>query len=129
MQPLLQARHSSPVGGHFRFLGPTDQARAQHYLNAVRELRGGLHGGAVLAMGLSPAEAVVVHSPGMAPVFGWDAAAIPVDDSSKGEWKVAEAGTDLAMARVLHSLSTDECAEFEALVLAMHKAIQAAKEG
>ena len=121
---LFAGWRSLPVPGADR-----PKARAQHYLNALRELRGGLHGGAVLAMGLSPAEAVVVHSPGMAPVFGWDAAAIPVDDSSKGEWKVAEAGTDLAMARVLHSLSTDECAEFETLVLALHKAVQAAKEG
>ena len=105
------------------------KALTQHLLNALRELRGGLHGGAVLAMGLSPAEAVVLHSPGMAPVFGWDAAAVPVDDSTKEEWKIAEAGTDLAMARVLRSLSDDECAEFEALVLALHRTVRAAKEG
>lgn len=105
------------------------KARAQHYLNALRELRGGLHGGAVLAMGLTPAEAVALHSPMMAPVFGWDVDTIPIDDSTKGEWKIAEVGTDLAMARVLHALSADECAEFEALVLALHKAVQAAKEG
>jgi len=105
------------------------KARAQHYLNALRELRGGLHGGAVLAMGLSPAEAVALHSPMMAPVFGWDVSTIPVDDSSKSEWKIAEAGTDLAMARVLHALTAEECAEFQALVLALHKAVQASKEG
>ena len=105
------------------------KARAQHYLNSLRELRGGLHGGAILAMGLSPAEAVAVHSPGMAPVFGWDVSTIPVDDTSKSEWKIAETGTDLAMARVLHALSAEECAEFEALVLALHTAVQAAKEG
>jgi len=105
------------------------KARAQHYLNSLRELRGGLHGGAILAMGLSPAEAVAVHSPGMAPVFGWDVSTIPVDDTSKSEWKIAETGTDLAMARVLHALSAEECAEFETLVLALHKAVQAAKEG
>jgi hypothetical protein len=98
-------------------------------LNSLRELRGGLHGGAILAMGLSPAEAVAVHAPGMAPIFGWDVATIPVDDSSKSEWKIAEAGTDLAMARVLHALTAEECAEFEALVLALYKAVQAAKEG
>jgi len=80
-------------------------------------------------MGLSPAEAVAVHSPMMAPVFGWDVSTIPVDDSSKSEWKIAEAGTDLAMARVLHLLTAEECAEFEALVLDLQKAVQAAKEG
>jgi hypothetical protein len=105
------------------------KARAQHYLNSLRELRGGLHGGAILAMGLTPAEAVAVHSPGMAPVYGWDVSTIPVDDISKGEWKTAEAGTDLAMARVLHALSAEECAEFEALVLDLHEAVRAAKEG
>ena len=105
------------------------KARAQHYLNSLRELRGGLHGGSILAMGLSPAEAVAVHSPGMAPVFGWDVSTIPIDDISKSEWKTAEAGTDLAMARVLHALTAEECAEFEKLVLALHEAVQAAKKG
>ncbi|MEX1217189.1 MAG: hypothetical protein WEA11_01560 [Acidimicrobiales bacterium] len=105
------------------------KARAQHHLNALRELRGGLHGGAVLAMGLSPAEAVALHSPMMAPVFGWDIESIPVDDSNKGEWKVAEAGTDLAMSRVLRALTVDECTEFGLLVVELQKAVQAAKEG
>lgn len=121
---LFAGWRSLPVPGSDR-----PKARAQHYLNALRELRGGLHGGAVLAMGLSPAEAVAVHSPMMAPVFGWDVSTIPVDDSSKSEWKIAEAGTDLAMARVLHLLTAEECAEFEALVLDLQKAVQAAKEG
>ena len=105
------------------------RARAQHHLNSLRELRGGLHGGAVLAMGLLPSEAVALHSPMMAPVFGWDVATIPVDDTTKGEWKVAEAGTDLAMARVLRALTDDEVVEFEELVLSLYSAVQAAKEG
>lgn len=121
---LFAGWRSLPVPGSDR-----PKARAQHYLNALRELRGGLHGGAVLAMGLSPAEAVALHSPMMAPVFGWDVSTIPVDDSSKSEWKIAEAGTDLAMARVLHALTAEECAEFEALVLDLQKAVQASKEG
>lgn len=121
---LFAGWRSLPVPGSDR-----PKARAQHYLNALRELRGGLHGGAVLAMGLSPAEAVALHSPMMAPVFGWDVSTIPVDDSSKSEWKIAEAGTDLAMARVLHALTAEECAEFEALVLELQKAVQASKEG
>lgn len=121
---LFAGWRSLPVPGADR-----PKARAQHLLNGLRELRGGLHGGAVLAMGLSPAEAVVLHSPGMAPVFGWDPATIPVDDSSKSEWKAAEAGTDLAMARVLRTLTDDECAEFGSLVIALHEAVQAAKEG
>ena len=121
---LFAGWRALPVPGADR-----SKARAQHLLNALRELRGGLHGGAVLAMGLSPAEAVCVHSPGMAPVFGWDPASIPVDDSSKNEWRTAESGTDLAMARVLHSLSEDECKEFAGLVVALHDAVTAAKEG
>lgn len=105
------------------------KARAQHYLNSLRELRGGLHGGAVLAMGLLPVEAVALHSPMMAPVFGWDVSSIAVDDTTKEEWKVAESGTNLAMARVLRALSDEECDEFGELVVALSSAVQAAKEG
>jgi len=105
------------------------KARAQHYLNSLRELRGGLHGGAVLAMGLLPVEAVALHSPMMAPVFGWDISTISLDDTTKDEWKVAESGTNLAMARVLRSLTDNECAEFEQLVVELQAEVQASKEG
>jgi len=105
------------------------KARAQHYLNSLRELRGGLHGGAVLAMGLLPVEAVALNSPMMAPVFGWDVSSVEVDDTTKEEWKVAESGTDLAMARVLRALSESESSEFGELVVALAAAVQASKEG
>lgn len=105
------------------------RARVQHLLYSLRELRGALHGGAVLAMGLSPAEAVALRAPAMCGLFGWDADSIPIDDSTKEEWKVAEAGTDLAMARVLRVLSDEELVEYSALVLALYAAVQAAKEG
>ena len=41
-----------------------------HRLNALRELRGALHGAAVLTVGLEPLEAISVRSPAMLPVFG-----------------------------------------------------------
>jgi hypothetical protein len=104
------------------------KARVQHLLYSLRELRGALHGGAVLAMGMSPAEAVVLRAPAMAPLFGWDVDSVPVDKGTKGEWNAAEKGTDLAMARVLRVLSEDELDEYAALVLALHKAVQASKE-
>jgi hypothetical protein len=65
----------------------------------------------------------------MAPVFGWDVSSIVVDDTTKEEWKVAESGTNLAMARVLRALSDEECAEFGELVMSLSAAVQAAKEG
>ena len=104
------------------------KARAQHLLNALRELRGGLHGGAVLAAGLAPIEAVAVNAPGMAPVFGWDPEALPDAATAKDRWKVAEAGTDVAMGRVLAVLDEAEREELVDLVTGLHRAWLTSKE-
>ena len=63
----------APLFAGWRTLPEPDDAPALalHRLNALRELRGALHGAAVLTVGLSPVEAIVVHTPGMIPVFGW----------------------------------------------------------
>lgn len=51
---------------------PSDTpALVAQQLHVLRELRGGLHGVALKAAGLTPLEAVMVHSPAMAPMFGW----------------------------------------------------------
>ena len=52
---------------------PDDDPRvlALHRLNGLRELRGALHGAAVLTVGLSPLEAIVVRTPEMIRTFGW----------------------------------------------------------
>ena len=104
------------------------KARVQHQLNALRELRGGLHGGAVLAAGLLPQEAVAFRAPFMAPIFGWDPETLPEGGTVKEQWKIAEAGTDAAMGRVFAALSDNELTEFTELITALQAAVQAAKE-
>lgn len=103
------------------------KARVQHQLNALRELRGALHGGAVLGVGLLPEEAVVHRTPYMAGLFGWDGEAIKLDDIAVSKWKEAEAITDTAMARVLSVLSADERNELATALGALHQAWTAAK--
>ena len=104
------------------------KALAQHLLNSLRELRGGLHGGALLAAGVSPLEAVAFNSPFMAPIFGWDAENLPDGAAVKDRWKAAEAGTNVAMSVPLSVLSESELTEFVELIDALQAAVQATKE-
>ena len=104
------------------------KALAQHLLNSLRELRGGLHGGALFAAGVTPLEAVAFNSAFMAPIFGWDAENLPDGAAVKERWKAAEAGTNVAMAVPLSVLSDSELAEFVELINALHGAVKAAKE-
>jgi hypothetical protein len=105
------------------------KARAQHLLYALRELRGGLHGGAVLAAGLSPLEAVAVNAPAMAGIFGWDAENLPDAEVARERWKLAEAGTNVAVGRVLSVLDEEERTEFVELLTALHTAWRQSREG
>ncbi|MGI8791738.1 MAG: SCO6745 family protein [Acidimicrobiales bacterium] len=101
---------------------PTDaRSAAIHHLNGLRELRGGLHNGAVLATGMAPLEALVVRTPQMAPIFGW-MADLPDAEPHKASWQTAESATNRAFGRVFEALSSDERAEFSQLVLAADKA-------
>lgn len=104
------------------------KALAQHLLNSLRELRGGLHGGALLAAGVTPLEAVAFNSPFMAAIFGWDAENLPDGAAVKDRWKAAEAGTNVAMGAALSVLSEAELTEFVELIDALQAAVQAAKE-
>lgn len=103
------------------------KARLAHDLNALRELRGALHGGALLASGVTPAEAVVHRSPMMAPLFGWDVESIAVTDEVKARWRAAEAATDIAMGRVLEALDADGRAALVESLTALHGAWVASK--
>lgn len=103
------------------------KARVAHLVNALRELRGALHGGALLAAGVSPAEAAVYRSPMMAPMFGWDVEGTHVDDETKAAWRRAEDGTDIAMGRVLGALGDAERAELVELLNGLHAAWIASK--
>lgn len=89
-------------------------ALALHRANCVRELQGALHGAAVLAAGLGPAQAVAVRSPQMAALFGWaDATA---DSAAEAGWQQAQRATEVAMGRVLGVLDAAERAELADLL-------------
>jgi len=95
------------------------KAAALHQMNVLRELRGGLHGVAVLGSGLDPLEAVMVSSPGMAPVFGW-VEPYPEADPHRARWAEAQTLTDRLMAAPLAVLDDDELDEFVALADEAH---------
>lgn len=122
----------APLFAGWRALGGPSadrpKARAQYLLNALRELRGALHGGAVLAAGLTGQEALAFRAPHMAGIFGWDAEKLPDAGSVKERWKVAEAGTDAAFGLALADLDPDERAQFAGLINDLHTAVVAAKE-
>jgi hypothetical protein len=104
----------APVAGAPLFAGwrelpePDDApALALHRLNGLRELRGALHGAAVLTVGLSPAEAIVVRTPKLMSAFGWTDP--PADAAPFNErWVLAEARTDRMVGRNLRVLDDDE---------------------
>jgi hypothetical protein len=99
----------APVFAGWRALPEPEEmpALALHRLNALRELRGGLHGAAVLTVGLKPVEAIVVRSPAMMSVFGWpEAPADPAPFSDR--WALAEARTDRMFGRNLTALDAEE---------------------
>jgi hypothetical protein len=82
-------------------------ALALHRLNALRELRGALHGAAVLTVGLAPIEAIIVRAPAMIPVAGWQE--VPEDPGPFADrWALAEARTDRMFGRNLAVLDADE---------------------
>lgn len=83
------------------------KALAIHRLNAVRELRGALHGAAVLTVGLTPLEAASVCAPQMIPVMGWtDPPADP--EPLRDRWQLAEARTDRMLGRHFAALDDTE---------------------
>ena len=121
--------HSAPVAGAPVFAGlrllpePDDaKALAQHRCNALRELRGAMHGAAMLTVGLSPLEAVLVRSPDVAELFGWSP---PFPDAAPfhERWGLAEARTDRMVGRHLAVLDEPELAELVETLGAIRDAI------
>jgi hypothetical protein len=105
---------AAPVAGAPLFAGwrtlpePDDlRALAMHRLNALRELRGALHGAAVLTVGLLPIEAIAVLTPGMLKVFGWPTEHIDTEPLHQ-RWALAEARTDRMFGRHLAVLDDTE---------------------
>ena len=106
--------HGAAVAGAPVFAGwrtlpePEDAtARAAHHMNGLRELRGGLHGAAVLTVGLAPVEAVAVLVPTLLPVLGWNVET-PAPEPLKDRWQLAEARTDRMFGRHLAALDASE---------------------
>lgn len=112
--PLFAAWRASPR--------PEDAAgRAGQLLMELRELRGGLHLGAVLAAGLTPLEAIVAGpgGTGNAEFFGWTHAEMPDQvaiDSLAPAREQAEAVTDRMVAVDWSALDADERQEVAALL-------------
>jgi hypothetical protein len=103
-----------------RAVPTTPKAAALHQMNALRELRNGLHGAAVVSSGLTPLEAVSLRSPHMVALFGW-AEPAPTD-GLQPLWDTAEASTTAAIAHAYEALDDDERDELTALASALHEA-------
>jgi hypothetical protein len=107
----------APVFAGWRALPVPDAPKqaALHQCNALRELRMARHGSAVLAAGISPADAVRHRSPQMAGIFGWEG---EVDDPEavKAGWDGAEEATNRRFGLDLDALSDGEQAELVALL-------------
>jgi hypothetical protein len=109
---------AAPAAGAPLFAGwrelpePTDPpAAAHHRLNALRELRGALHGAAVLGAGLTPREALAMEHPAMAPIHGFHDDHVVVDDR-RPLLEAAHRTTNAAFAPVLDVLTTAEADAF-----------------
>jgi len=108
-----------PVFAGWRALPRPDDAagRLALLLMTARELRGGLHGLAVLAEGLTPLEAVLAgpYGEGNARFFDWPE---PYPDPAphREAWERAEATTNRLMARAFSVLDEAERDELVALL-------------
>jgi hypothetical protein len=104
----------APIFAGWRDLPEPEDLRGLvlHRLNGLRELRGALHGAAVLTVGLLPFEAIVVQTPGMLKFYGWPTDRIDTEPLHQ-RWALAEARTDRMFGRYLAVL---EDAERSALI-------------
>lgn len=113
----------APVFAAWRRIEVPDEpvAAAVHQLNALRELRHGLHAACIVASGLSPLQALSLKQPHMAPLFGW-AELAETNDELQATWDRAEEATDRAIAHAYEPLTDAERAELAELALALHVA-------
>ncbi|MHB8244498.1 MAG: SCO6745 family protein [Acidimicrobiales bacterium] len=119
---------ASPAGaplfaGWMSLPEPTEPAElVMHRLNALRELRGALHGAAVLASGLDPLVALLIKTPFLAAVFGWEEP-YPDVELAKEAWTQAEAATNRAMGRMLKVLAGEDQEALAELLEQVHSGI------
>jgi hypothetical protein len=96
------------------------KALAEHRMNSLRELRGGLHAAATLTVGLTPFEATCVRAPRVLAFQGWTDP--PLDPAPlRDRWKIAEARTDRMVGRAFAVLSDAERTELVELLLAIKR--------
>jgi hypothetical protein len=113
--PLFAAWREMPL--------PDDVAgRVLLQLNVLRELRGALHGLAVLAAGIAPDVAVRLATPSMVPIYGWPETG-PADEPANGEsiatrWAEADRTTNRLVGAALGVLAEPELDELVALATA-----------
>jgi hypothetical protein len=117
--PLFAAWRTQPEPSADR-----PKALALHRLNLLRELRGGMHGAAVMAQGIDAHAAVAFRTPYMLPVFGWPEPH-PERAEVKERWKVAQANTDAGLVPAYGALDAAERAEFVELANAAQAAVTA----
>lgn len=95
---------------------------AMHRLNALRELRGAYHGAAVLTAGLDPLVALLIKTPFMAGIFGWQEP-YPDIELARETWAEAEAATNRAMGRVLNILEEPDQERLASLLDKAHSGV------
>jgi hypothetical protein len=98
------------------------KALALHRINGLRELRGALHGAAVIMAGVAPHAAVARRTPYMLSVFGWEE---PHPDKAevRAPWAEAQAATERAVAPAYECLTQPERVEFVELVNALQASL------
>jgi hypothetical protein len=98
-------------------LPPDATGRAAQLLQVLREHRGGLHGLALRACGLSPRQAIVAgpDGPDRAVMLGWSAP-WPDPEPLRAAWARAERMTDELAAPAYAALHSDERAELVRLL-------------
>ena len=103
---------------------PSDpKSLVMHRLNALRELRGALHGAAIMTVGLTPSEAIMVRTPGMARLFGWPEP-YPDPEPARDRWQLADARTDRMIGRSYAAINAEERAELVAITAQVVDALQ-----
>lgn len=98
-------------------------ACAMQKATVLRELRGSVHLIAVLASGLSDAQAHAIKRPGDVAMFGWEEApSVPIDGDERMD--AAEELTNSMLERAFFALTTEQATALVAGTEAMHAALQ-----
>lgn len=96
--------------------------RAMQKAAVLRELRGSVHLCAVLASGLSDAQAHAIKRPGDVAVFGWEAApSVPIDGDDR--MNAAEELTNTMLERAFFALTSEQSDALLTGTTAMHAAL------